>query len=185
MKSRTHRDECGRVYPLLAVVLGGILCGISTASAAPGDEVVVLSATLLTEGEVPPLAPDNPEINAHGTANVVLKIPAREGEEAEATLMFFVCGLPGSSITFVKVDVHKGASHTRGSIAIDSRVQRSAPLTLQLDAGCATTTLTGVAGPGLDLTTVAREILANPADFYFELHTLTNQKGMVRGELVR
>lgn len=169
---------------LLALGAGALVVGAQASYAAPEREVRTLSTELLTSNEIPPLSPENIEGAAHGTGTVVLEVPHSEDEDVRVTLSFDVCGLSGSEITFVKVDIHKGSGHMRGPIAIDSAVQRDAPLTLPVSAGCVSETLAGVAGPGQDISAVAREMIAEPSGFYFELHTVSNDSGMVRGQLV-
>ena len=169
---------------LLAVGTGMLMGGAHIAYAAQEGESRTLVAELLASNEVPPLSPDNIEGAAAGTGTVTIDPPQSEGEDPRVTLSFDVCGLSGSEITFVKVDLHKGSGHERGYIAIDSAVQRSSPLTLPVSDGCVTGTLAGVAGSGQEISAVVDEMLAEPSGFYFELHTVSNDSGMARGQLV-
>lgn len=104
--------------------------------------------------------------------------------EARARLKFVLCGLPGASITFRKIDVHQGLVGQRGPTVIDTAVSDANPLTLPVEDGCVEDSLEGVAGPGTILAETAARIIANPVELYFEVHTTPNNpNGLARGQL--
>lgn len=174
-----------------------IAAAVLNSTAANADDAIPrehkgiqrFEAQILPSYEVPPILPEggNPEATAFGVGEPRLKVDQdSQGNviEARARLSFVLCGLPGTSITFRKIDVHQGFAGQRGATVIDTAVSDANPLTLPVEDGCVEDSLEGIAGPGTTLAEAAARIIANPVGFYFEVHTTPNNpNGLARGQL--
>lgn len=174
---------------IVAAILSGTPANADDAIPSEKKGIQKFAAQILPSYEVPAILPEggNPEATAFGVGESRLKVVQdSQGKviEARARLKFVLCGLPGTSITFRKIDVHQGFVGQRGATVIDTPVSDSNPLTLPVEDGCVEDSLEGVAGHGTTLAETAAGIIANPAGFYFEVHTTPNNpNGLARGQL--
>src|SRR5262249_23655946 len=132
-------------------------------------DVVVFTAQLLSSNEVPPVT--NADAGAFGSATVTLDTTAN-------TARFdFSCNNVASP-QIILAHVHEGAAGVNGPVRIDSGIS-SAPLNV-VGGGAAASRSGLTVPPG-----IAAAIVANPAGFYFNMHSTLNPGGVVRGQLVR
>lgn len=152
------------------MLLAAVVCAVAAMMMQPAKaEIIIFTAQLLASNEVPPVT--NADQNASGSAIVTL-------DTTSHTARFDVSlnGLGSSAV--ILAHIHEGAAGTNGPIRVDSGL---APPGLPVVNGGVAFTRSGLAVP----TDVEQRILANPAGFYFNVHTNLNPGGAARGQLVR
>jgi hypothetical protein len=170
-------------FPLLAVVLGLFAAGCGDdapgvpPSAAPPTRLVYTS-TLSALNEVPPVT--NAENGARGQATLTFNI-TRDAAGAITggtvdVLATFTGFPPGSSLT--AAHVHTGISTATGGVVIATI---PSPGEVTFPNGNGSFVRTGFPFPSpVD---VVNQIIANPAAFYFNVHSALNPGGVARGQL--
>jgi hypothetical protein len=140
-------------------------------------ETVVFTANLLAANE--PNGVGGGEQNASGQATITFAITRDASNNitaANATFQWTLTGFTANSILILS-HIHNGAAGVNGPVVIDSGITPSAPISLS--SGGASVTRSGL----LVSPTLMGQILANPAGFYFNSHTVANPGGAVRGQL--
>ena len=167
---------------LLVVTLGVLVsgCGSSSSTAPTTPTNPTFTATLLPSNEVPAVA--GAEASGSGTATVTI-VTTKDGAgnvtAATATFVVNLSGFPaGTSIS--NAHIHNGASGVNAGVVVPSGIAAGA--TVVGANGTATFTASNLTINPVD---VANQILANPAGFYFNVHTSLNPGGVARGQLVR
>lgn len=161
------------VAGLCVLVLG---CDDSpTASSAP----VIVSAQLSPANEVPPVA--NAESVGRGAAQVsfnVTRDSAGAVTGATATMYFQLTGLPHGTV-IRGAHIHSAPAGVNGPIVVDTGIT---PVNTQTTAdGRQEFSFRNVVVTPATM----QGILDNPSAFYFNVHTVTNPGGVVRGQLAR
>ena len=133
-------------------------------------DIIVFTTQLLPANEVPPVT--NADQNASGSAVVTL-----DTVNNTATFDFVLNGLASSTV--ILAHIHEGAAGTNGPIRVDSGITPSPGLAVV--NGSVAFFKTGITVPA----DVAQRLVANPAGFYFNVHTNLNTGGVARGQLVR
>lgn len=138
-----------------------------TATPTPQTGLVFTAALRSTE-EVPPVA--NAEASCTGTATVTLDRAANKGKfEVELT------GCPATAEPTI-MHIHRGARGANGGVVVNSGLVAEE---WKLTAGAGKVTK--------DIATIdaalLAEIIATPANFYFNVHSKVNPAGVVRGQL--
>lgn len=130
---------------------------------------VVFTASLLPSNEVPPVG--GPEGAGFGNAVITF-------DDVANTFKFDVTlsGFPGSTVVILS-HIHEAAAGVNGPVRVDSGITPAAPIPLTAGAGAFTRTGTLSAAQ-------LSAIKANPAGFYFNVHSAVNPGGVVRGQLV-
>jgi hypothetical protein len=172
--------------------LGFLALALSlTASAACDDDdppagpsptgPIVFVSQLSAANEIP--AVTNAEISARGSVTITVTAPRDSaGNPTGAGTGSFAVQLnsfPASTVAAIAAHIHPGAAGATGGILIGLPVSAAAPIVLT--GGAATVTFNDIAFTQTQLT----DIMANPANFYFNVHTPTNGAGAVRGQLSR
>ena len=125
---------------------------------------------------MPPIT--NDENKGSGQATIVLHITRDASNAIGATTADITVALkafpPGTTLT--AAHIHQGAAGTNGGVVVNPMFN---PSEMTLTGGSGSFTKTGVTVPPA----VAREILANPANYYFNVHTTLNASGVARGQL--
>jgi len=153
---------------ILAIGLAG--CGSSNSTPTTPSNITVFGPiTLLPSNEVPPIA-DSSESGARGTATITVHKDTNAIDFAVSVNNF-----PAGS-AFNNAHIHNGAAGVQAGVFVPTGLTTATfpPIT----NGAATFSLT--------VTTTAdnvTQILANPAGFYFNLHTVKNGGGVMRGQL--
>ena len=165
------------VFVLAACVIGAAACDDDSSPAAPSNAPLVFTATMTAAQEVP--AVTGVESTATGTATVTIT-PTRDAANAitagTAAFQFTVTGLQSTS-NIILAHVHTGATGATGGPVINSNL--SAATSIPTPAGSAGFERSGLT---VDVATI-NAIVANPAGFYFNVHTTANPGGVVRGQL--
>jgi hypothetical protein len=162
---------------LLAFVTAVSIMGLVAPPAAAQTETVVFTAQLLSGNEVPPIA--NAEAGANGTVIITFTLTRSGGviTAASATFEFIVNNLQPNSVVIL-AHIHRGVAGVNGPIVVDSGLSPATPIPAV--NGTVTFSRSGLAlSPSL-----AQEIINNPSGFYFNVHTVLNPGGVVRGQLV-
>lgn len=133
-------------------------------------DTVIFTAQLLASNETPPVS--NADANAFGSVTVTV-------DTVTSTYRFdwSVGGVAASTI--ILSHIHEGAAGVAGPVRVDSGITPSPGIPVV--NGNASFSKSGISGPA-DVTT---RLLANPAGFYFNIHSNLNPGGVVRGQLVR
>lgn len=144
----------------------------------PDDETIRFTAQLSPASEVPPVA--NAEASGSGVATIDLNVDRNSSGAitgATADFQITMTGFPAATPLTV-AHIHSGVSGATGGIIVDTG----------LAAGQVTLT-SGSGGFDRDAVTVeasvAQDIINNPGNFYFNVHSVLNPGGVARGQLVR
>jgi len=120
--------------------------------------------------EVPPVT--NAENTARGTAVITVHSDSNTIDFAVSLNSF-----PTTSV-LTAAHIHPGAAGVNGGVLVGTGLTSgNAP---SLATGSATFTFNGVAPNSADAIT---QILANPQNFYFNVHSTANGGGVMRGQL--
>jgi len=152
---------------------------------------VTLASQLSAAAEVPPAGSQgNPagalEAGAAGTLSVTM-VPTAAGAYT-ASFTFSVGNLIKSGVLPTPLDsgsvivaghIHSGAAGASGPPIVPLPISQAAPIVTP--TGSVMLTISNVAVTA----DAANAILANPAGFYFNLHSALNPVGVVRGQLAK
>lgn len=166
---------------ILACVTGlaGAGCGSETPTAPTGPTTTstVFTVALSSANEVPPIA--NAEAGATGTATITFRVTRDTAGTITASTADFVATLanfPAGS-TARLAHIHTGAAGVPGGVLIDTGLSPAAAIAMP--AGTGSFSFAGVP-VSADNTTA---VLANPAGYYFNVHSVLNGSGAIRGQL--
>lgn len=151
---------------ILAVGAAG--CGGGSGSPTNPSDITVFTVQLSALNEVPPVT--NAESTARGTAVITVN-------KASNTISFSVSFngfTPTSAINLAHI--HPGAAGTNGSPLVNTGLTAGQAT---LSNGAGTLTFDSVTTSAANITS----ILANPQNFYFNVHTTLNPGGALRGQL--
>lgn len=168
----------GLLILLTALAVAG--CDNDSAT-APGDpNVVVFVAQLGAANEVP--AVSNAESNARGTARIRFDLSrdaANNVTGAMASIRVSLSSFPAGS-TWTLAHIHRGEAGVAGGVVVNTGLSPASPIAL------ANGSVSNQRFSNLAVTAaVANDIINNPEAFYFNVHTVLNPAGAVRGQLVR
>jgi hypothetical protein len=166
---------------VLAVALGLLAVGCSSSPSTPTTTTPAkptFTATLSPANEVPPVT--NAESVVTGNATITFdttKDAAGNVTAATATFVVNLQGFPaGSSVNIAHI--HEGAATCACPVVVNTTLAAGE---VTITNGTASFTKANV-----NVTPeVANRILANPAGFYFNVHTTLNGGGVARGTLTR
>jgi hypothetical protein len=163
------------------------LVGLTLALAAcdsdatdPSKQPIVFTAQMSAANEVP--AVSAPEANGVGTVTITFSVPRDASGNVTGggtwNVQANVSGLtPTTSITLSHI--HTGASGVRGPVFVDTLLIPANAIALANGAGVVNFT-------GVPITQAqAQAVMDNPAGHYFNMHSVANPIGVVRGQLVR
>jgi hypothetical protein len=160
---------------LLALGLSG--CGNKTPT-TPSENAPKFTAALLPTNEVPPVT--NAEVSGSGTVTITFNLTKDSAGTITAATADFsttVTGFP-PGMTLTAAHIHPGVVGTNGSPLVNLGLTPG-EITFATGAGSFTKNAITVS------VDQANSILANPAAFYFNIHTAANVGGVARGQLVR
>ena len=169
-----------RVAILMAVLALAAGCDDDSPTQPSNSGPIVFVAQLSAANEVPPVT--NAESTARGTTTITFNVP-RDSTGAitgggTVTFGIQLNSFPSTSAAVVAAHIHPGATGVNGNPLVNTGLTAGAPMVLT--NGAANLAIT------VDiLQTDATAITANPAGYYFNVHTPTNTAGAARGQLVR
>jgi CHRD domain len=164
--------------PVVALSIFVSACG-SSSSTTPTPTNPTFTATLLPANEVPAIA--GAEASGSGTATVTIvttKDAAGNVTAATATFVVNLSGFPPNTPINI-AHIHQAPAGVNGSIVVNSQITAGQNV---LTNGSGSFTAANLTITPVD---IANQILANPAGFYFNVHSTLNPGGVARGQLVR
>ena len=170
-----------RVAVLMTILALAAGCGDDNDNPAGPSNTgpIVFSAQLTAANEVPPVT--GTEANGRGNVTITFNVPRDAGGgvigAGTATFAIQLSGFPPAT-PVILAHIHPGASGQVGAPLVNTGLTPTTPLLL--GDGTVNVSLTA------PVTQVdAAAIVANPAAYYFNVHTLVNQGGAARGQLTR
>ena len=132
-------------------------------------------------------ANETPPINDSSTANVIVfvhMIRDASGNLTSGSVDFHVAAKFSGAVTVTGLHIHKGAAGVAGPIVIPTDINGSNNA-VTVDASGKATIIKQVQFPqtGVDVATVV-DLLANPQNYYVNIHTTDNPNGAMRGQLL-
>ncbi len=164
---------------LAALVLVAPACGSNNNN--PSQQPIVFTVTLSAANEVPAI-PDASESSATGTATITFNVPRDSsgnitGDGTWNVQAVINGGVASNSI--ILAHIHTGAAGVGGGVLVNTGLTAANAITLSNGGGTVNfTNVTILQAP-------ATQIVANPAGFYFNMHSPRNPGGVLRGQLVR
>ena len=153
---------------MLALTLAG--CGGSDNSTpTQPSNLTVFTVPLLPSNEVPPLA-DASESGARGTAVITV-----HRDTNAIDMQVSVNSFPAGS-AFNNAHIHNAAAGVQAGVFVGSGLTAATFPPITNGSATFSTTVNATADQ-------VTQILANPAGFYFNLHTVKNGSGVMRGQL--
>jgi len=165
-----------------ALLMAAACSGDDTPTTPSGNAgPIVLTASLSAANEVPPIA--NAEANARGTVIITFDVPRNAAGAVtgagtisfSAQLASFPAGTPATL-----AHIHIGTAGVTGLPVVNTTLSAASPVLLDAN-GSGTLTFINIPISQADATA----IVANPAGYYFDVHTTLNPTGAVRSQLVR
>jgi len=164
----------------LAAVLAIAACIMFTAcnedSPTSPSDTVKLTAQLAPANEVPPIA--NAESAGSGSVTITMHLTRDGAGTITAATADFDVSLTGFPVNtpLTMAHIHTGGVGVSGAILVNTGLS-SGEVTLSTGAGSFTKTGVSIAAA------TAKDILATPSQFYFNVHTVLNPAGVARGQL--
>ena len=169
-----------RVAILMAVLALAAGCDDDSPTQPSNSGPIVFVAQLSAANEVPPVT--NAESTARGTTTITFNVPRNSTGAitggGQVTFGIQLNSFPSTSAAVVAAHIHPGAAGVNGSPLVNTGLTAGAPMVLT--NGASTLAIT------VDISQAdATAIAANPAGYYFNVHTPLNGGGAARGQLVR
>lgn len=157
----------GIAVSILALGLAG--CGDDNGNPAGPSNTTVFTVALSAANEVPPVT--NSESTARGTGVITIHSDTN-------TIDFNVSmnSFPNGSAARA-AHIHTGAAGVAGGILVDTGLTPATAVALPNGSG--TFSFTGVPASA----DVIAQLIANPQNFYFNVHSPLNPAGVIRGQL--
>lgn len=166
---------------VLVMVAAGALCFAGCSSTrtptSPTNQPTVFTVQMSPANEVPPIT--NAEASATGTATITLN-PVRDsaGTIVSATADFNVkySGFPATTTNITAAHIHPGAAGVSGTVFLSTGL---AAANATVTNGSGAFVINGVPVSADQY----NQLTANPAGYYFNIHTPANPGGVMRGQL--
>jgi hypothetical protein len=169
---------------VFAVVLAlfGAACDDDDNPNGPSDDnTIIFSANLLPANEVAPNNVTNAESSGSGAGTITFRVTRDASGNITAATADWLANLTGfpPNTTVTVAHIHRGVSGVSGGIVVNPNITgfTMAQGSGQLVQNNVTLTASEV--------TVLNEIVATPANFYYNVHSQLNPSGVARGQLVR
>ena len=156
-------------------------CGSKSTTAPSNANQVKFVATLLPGNEVLPSV-TNAEASGNGLATITFNLTRDAGGTITAANADFLVTLNGfpANTPVNAAHIHPGAAGTTGGALVNLAL---IPGDIVLAGGTGNFTRTGITS-NLDPAR-AQDIINNPANYYFNVHSTLNPSGFARGQLVK
>jgi len=163
----------------LAFAVAG--CSKSSSPTAASPTKPTFTADIRPANENPPVT--DAEGSGSGTVTITFDVTRDANNNITGGTATFVVTLsgfpPGTPINIAHI--HQGAAGTNGSIVFSTGLN---PGEATLTNGSGSFTKAGVTPSG-DPAAIINAIIANPAGYYFNVHSTLHPGGVARGQLVR
>lgn len=175
----------GLLITLLAMVAAG--CDSKSPTAPTDPNLVVFTAQLNGANEVPPVT--NAEANARGDARITMNLTRDGANNITGATFNFVVNLssfPAGSV-WTLAHIHEGAPGIAGPARVNSGLTPATAVTLT-NGTVTNHTFSNIvfnATVNPDAVNLINQMIVNPNGFYFNVHTVLNGGGAVRGPLVK
>jgi len=139
--------------------------------------VVVLTADLSPANQNPPVT--DAEASGSGTTTATFTITKDSTGKITAAIVKFeivLKGFPATTVITIS-HIHKGDAKMNGPVVVDSGMKASDPIALTT-GGTSITRDNITVDPAL-----ATDILANPGNYYYNVHSVVHPGGVARGQL--
>lgn len=168
-----------RLAVLLSVL--ALAAGCSKSSTSPSTSTPTnptFTADLRPANEVPPIT--NAESGGSGNMTITFIVTRDSSNNITAATANFVGNFQNfpAGTTLTAAHIHPGATGVNGSPLVNLALTQG-QVVFANGSGSLTV------GPVTMTPEVAQQILANPAGFYFNIHTALNPGGVARGQLNR
>ena len=165
-------------FSAVAIVLAFVAAGCGSSSTSPSSTPTkpTFTAQLSPANEVPPIS--NAEASGTGSVTITFDITRDSGNNITAASVTFVANLSGfpAGTTVTLGHIHKAPAGVAGGVVISANVTST-----QLANGSGSLVLSNNS-PDV---AVVQDILNNPSQYYFNLHSTLNPGGFTRGQLSR
>ena len=169
-----------RRLAVTAIALTLVACDSDNPNTPSNTGPIVFTVQLSALNEVPPVS--NTESTARGTATITFNVPRDSAGNVtgggSATFVVQMTDFPAGSVATL-AHIHPGAAGVNGTILVNTGLTPASPVNLTNGTGSFTLTNSSL------LQQDATQIVANPAGFYFNVHSALNPGGAIRGQLVR
>jgi hypothetical protein len=172
-----------RGFLMLALAIAAAACDNDSPTAPADPNVVVFTAQLSAQNEVPPIT--NAESNARGDVKISVNLSRDASNNISGATYNFVVNLnsfPAGS-TWTLAHIHEGAAGVAGGVRVNTGL--TAATAIPLPNGNITGQTFNNATATTDALRIINEMIANPSGWYFNVHTTLNGGGAVRGQLVK
>jgi hypothetical protein len=169
----------GFLLIVLALAAG---CDDAAPPAGPSNTgPIVFTAQLSAANEVPAIT----GVEAGGRGNVTITFNVSRDSTGAVTSgggVTFAMQLNGfpAGTAAIAAHIHPGAAGVNGGVLVATTLSAAAPVLM----GDGTANVTVTATPEISQAN-AQAIVANPAGYYFNVHTPLNPTGAIRGQLTR
>jgi hypothetical protein len=167
---------------IIAIALSLFVAGCSDDSSTPNTPSPstnpIFTASLVPSNEVPPVT--NAESTVTGNVTITMTTTRDSGGNITAATANFAVTLGGfpAGSTVNLAHIHPGAAGTNGSPVVNLALQ---PGEVTVANGLSSFTKNNITVDPA----VANQIVNNPANFYFNVHSTLNPGGFARGQLVK
>lgn len=150
---------------------------LTVAALAQSTQTVSVRTLVSPLNEVPPIT----DLNASGgfVVNITVNRDASGNITGGSATFVGQVQFPGP-VTITGLHIHEAPAGTTGSVVIGTNISTANPQVLPSGAGIVTAPTVENINPA-----VLQRLLANPTNFYVNLHTTTHPGGAIRGQLVR
>jgi hypothetical protein len=164
---------------LLVVGLSVLAIGCGSSPTEPSDgtrSTTTFTVPLSSANEIPAIT--NADAGSSGTATITLTV-TKDGSgnisSATANFQITVTGLPAGTVV-TDAHIHNGAAGTNAGVYVNTGLASGE---LPIVNGGGSVTKNGINVPS----DRAAAILSNPSGHYFNVHTVLNPAGAIRGQL--
>jgi hypothetical protein len=179
-----------RGFLILMLATGLAACDDDTPTAPADPNLAVFTAQLSALNEVPLVV--NSESTARGDVRIEMRLTRDSGNNITGATTTFIVNLTGfpAGSSWILAHIHEGGTTTAGPVRVNTGLSTTTaiPLTNGGITGQRFENIqvvdVGGGSPSTAIRTI-NELLNNPGGWYFNAHTVLNQPGAVRGQLVR
>ena len=167
----------GAAAPVVTSAPAAVKTAAPTTAAPTPQTVYVFTADMTAANEVPPVV--DAEATGSGTTTVTLTTTKDSTGKITAAIAKFEIVLKGfPATTMITIShIHKGGPTVAAGVVIDSGMKATEPITLTTGGTSITKDNLAVAGD------LAADIIANPGNYYYNVHSDKNKGGVVRAQL--
>jgi hypothetical protein len=164
------------VLALALVLAAG--CGSSNPTSASGSNLVKFTAALSPANEVPPIT--NADAGASGAMTLNMNLTKDSAGTITAATGDFTMDLKGfpSGTTLTGAHIHKAPAGTNAGVLVNLALGAGE---IVLVNGAQVVSKNAIAITAAD----AQDIINNPSQYYFNVHTTINTGGAIRNQLVK